>query len=158
ALFLITQTFYTVGQNQMALVRQFSEVVRTANVGPNGRAGLYVKAPFIEDVVPYDKRNLGFNLAETSILAADQETLVVDAFVRCRIVEPLAFYRAVTTQAAGEGRLETITQSALRRVLGRAPLGDIISRRAPLMAAIRNEMNREAATQFGVQIIDVRIR
>jgi membrane protease subunit HflC len=117
-----------------------------------------MKVPFAEDVVKYDKRNLGFNLAETSILAADQETLVVDAFVRWRINDPLAFYRAVTSQSAGEGRLETITQSALRRVLGRAPIGDIISRRGPLMAEIRNEMNREAAQQFGVSIIDVRIR
>lgn len=156
--FLVMQTFFIVDQTQQALVLRVGSIQRYANVGTTGTPGLYIKVPFIENAVMYDKRNLGFTLTEQPIIASDQENLIVDAFVRWRIVDPLRFYQAARTQTGGEERLETFTQSALRRVLGGATSNDIISRRAPLMRAIREDLNREAATELGVNVIDVRIR
>jgi len=156
--FLVMQTFFIVDQTQQALVLRVGQIQRYANVGTTGSPGLYIKAPFIEQAVMYDKRNLGFTLTEQPIIASDQENLIVDAFVRWRIVDPLVFYQAARTQTGGEERLETFTQSALRRVLGGATSNDIISRRAPLMRAIREDLNREAAAELGVNVIDVRIR
>lgn len=159
ALLVITQTFFVVNQTQQALMLRFGQIQRYANVGSDGSPGLYVKIPFVENTVVYDKRNLGFTVAEQPIIAADQENLIVDAFVRWRIVDPLRFYQAAGSQQhEGETRLETFTQSALRRVLGGATSNDIISRRGPLMQAIRADLNREAAAELGVSIIDVRIR
>ncbi len=156
--FLVMQIFFIVDQTQQALILRLGENQRFANVGTTGSPGLYVKVPFIESTVTFDKRNLGFTLTEQPIIASDQENLIVDAFVRWRIVDPLRFYQAAGTQDRGVERLETFTQSALRRVLGGATSNDIISRRAPLMRAIREDLNREAATELGVNIIDVRIR
>ncbi|MET0181578.1 MAG: protease modulator HflC [Caulobacterales bacterium] len=157
-LFLLMQTVYIVDQTQQALVLRVGQIQRYANVGTTGTPGLYVKMPFIESTVVFDKRNLGFTLTEQPIIASDQENLIVDAFVRWRIVDPLRFYQAANTQSAGVDRLETFTQSALRRVLGGATSNDIILRRGPLMRAIREDLNREAATELGVAVIDVRIR
>lgn len=158
-LFLISQTFFVVSQTEQALILRFSAIQRFANVGTEGRPGLYVRMPLVESVVTYDRRNLGFTLTEQRILASDQEQLIVDAFVRWRIQDPLRFYQAARTQQDGESRLETFTQSALRRVLGAASSQDIIAnRRGALMRAIRTDLNREAAEQLGVYVIDVRIR
>ncbi len=157
ALFLL-QTVVIVDQTQQAIVLRFGEMQRTINVGPEGRPGLYVKMPLAESIVVYDRRNMGFTLSEQPIIASDQENLIVDAFVRWRVADPLRFYRAAGPQQQGEERLETFTQSALRRVLAGATSNDIISRRGVLMAAIREDLNREAATELGVNVIDVRIR
>ncbi len=157
---LLLNTLYVVPQTQQALVLRFGDAQRVINAAnmPGARPGLYVKAPFLENVVMFDRRNLGLNLAEQTIIAADQEQLVVDAYMRWRIVDPLRFYQAVQNEGAAESRLEALMTGALRRVLGSAPSNDIVSgRRGQLMVAIRDEMNREAR-QWGVVIVDVRIR
>lgn len=157
--FVLLQTLFVVDQTKQALVLRLGQIQRYQNVGAEGTPGLYIKVPFIESVETFDKRNLGFTLAEQPIIAADQENLIVDAFVRWRIADPLRFYQGAGTESRGVERLETFTQSALRRVLGSATSNDIISgRRAALMLAIRADLNREAATELGVSIIDVRIR
>jgi membrane protease subunit HflC len=108
--------------------------------------------------VPLERRNLGLNLEQTTIIAADQEQLVVDAYARWQIADPLRFYRAVGSVAGAEVQLDTIMISALRRVLGSVVLDDIISgRRAELMREIRDEMNARAKA-WGIDVIDVRIR
>ncbi len=156
ALVVALNTFFTVPQTHQALVLRFGAPARAPITAP----GLYVRAPFIDTVIQYDRRNLGLTLSEPLlIVAADQERLVVDAFVRWRIDDPLRFYQAVQTEEGGRTRLEGFTQSALRRVLGSVSSNDIIRiRRAQLMQAIETDLNREAATELGARIIDVRIR
>src|SRR3972149_10454341 len=91
ALILLTNTLFTVGQKQQALVLQFGEVTQVINSGPKGRPGLYLKVPFVQTVVPFEKRNLGLDLEEQTIIAADQGQLVVDAYARWRISNPVGF-------------------------------------------------------------------
>lgn len=159
-LILLANTLFVVPQTAQALVLQFGGVVRVVNAPTLGRPapGLYVKAPFIQNVVTYDRRNLRVDLEQSTVIAADQEQLVVDAFARWRIVDPLKFYQNVQNEATAQQRLQTVMTGALRRVLGAADSNDIISgRRAQLMTQIRDQMNREVAA-WGVTIIDVRIR
>lgn len=157
---LVANTFFIVPQTQQVLVLQFGAIDRVINTsdGKTGGPGLYVKAPFIQNVVMYDKRNLGFNLPEQAIVAADQQRLIVDAYARWQIVDPLRFRQTAQTEEVGQSRLENIMTGALRRVLGSAPQNEIIStRRAELMKAIAAAMNTEA-TKLGVRVVDVRIR
>jgi membrane protease subunit HflC len=157
-LFLLANTFFIVPQTQQALVLQFGDAQRVINRHGANQPGLYVKAPFIQNVVLFDKRNLGFNLQEQTIIAADQERLVVDAYARWRIVNPLLFYQAVQTEGAAANRLENLMTGALRRVLGAVEQNDIISsRRGELMRAIATNMNIETKG-LGIEVIDVRIR
>jgi membrane protease subunit HflC len=157
-LFLMANTFFIVPQTQQALVLQFGEARRVINRTGTNQPGLYVKAPFIQNVILFDKRNLGFNLAEQTIIAADQERLVVDAYARWRVTDPLRFYQALQSETAAVNRLENLMTGALRRVLGAVEQNDIISsRRGELMRLIAKDMNRETAA-LGVEVIDVRIR
>lgn len=158
--FLAANTFFIVGQAQQAIVLQFGESQRVINQidGRNG-PGLYVKAPFIQNVIYFDRRNLGFTLAENEIVAADQERLVVDAFVRWRVTDPLRFYQAAGSELGGRQRIERLVEAALRRALGGENRNVIVSeRRAQLMTAISADVNRQAGPELGVQLIDVRIR
>lgn len=165
-LLLLANTFFTVSQTQQALVLRFGEVVRYGNVigvinAPRNEEapGLYVKVPFIDNVVTFDRRILGFTLSERRVTASDQQNLLVDAYVRWRIVDPLRFYQAAQTEEGGRVRLEALAEASLRRALGGATQNAIITtQRNALMRAVVADINREAAGELGVQIIDVRIR
>lgn len=158
ALLVITNTFYIVPQTKQAIVLQFGEQQTVINRWGKNQPGLYMKMPLVQNVVFFDKRNVGFTLPEQLIVGSDQERLVVDAFARYRIVDPLKFYQQVTFEERGQQRLETILESALRQTLGSVRTDEIIStRRAELMQQITRQMDAEARG-LGVQVIDVRIR
>ena len=160
-LIVIANTFYLVGQREQAVVLRLGEPVRVVNVvGGRSDPGLKLKAPFLENVEKFDKRNLAIEAQEEEIIAADQERLVVDAFVRYRISDPLQFFRTLRDERVAVDRLERLTNSSLRQVLGSATSGDIVSsRRSELMRRTRDVMARSAATsRLGVTIIDVRIK
>lgn len=159
-LLLLLNTVYVVKQTEQVLVLQFGAAVRAINAPnlPQAGPGLYVKAPFIESIERFDRRNVGLDLQPTTIISADQEQLSVDAYARYRITDPLRFYASLRNETLAKTQLDTVMVSSLRRVLGSVPLDDIISRRRPeLMRSIRDEMNIRARP-WGIEIIDVRIR
>lgn len=159
ALILITNTFFIVRQDRQAIVLRFGEYTNTINEIGSNEPGLYFKIPFVENVVIYDRRNIGLTLEGQPIVASDQERLIVDAVVRWRIVDPRLFYQSALTEDGGASRLETYAEAAMRRALGSATSNEIISgRRAELMQRIEADLNASAATELGVNVVDVRIR
>jgi len=160
ALIVLAQTLYVVDQRQQAIVVRFGDPVRVVNALGDNSPGLKVKVPFLENVVKFDKRNQSFETSEEEIIAGNQERLVVDAFVRFRIIDPLRFYTALRDEQVAADRLERLVISSLRQVLGTATSEDIVSRRrSQLTRLIRDDMERRVtSSRMGVQIIDVRIK
>jgi membrane protease subunit HflC len=161
-LLAFTGSYYVVPQTDQAIILRLGQYQRTVNALGRDEAGLHLKIPFVDRAVLYPRQDIGFVLQmdeQRAIIAADQERLVVDAFVLWRITDPRLFYRAATTEDAGQDRLSTSTDASLRRILGAASSNDIISgRRAQLMQEIQDDLNRNDAAQLGVQIVDLRIR
>ncbi|MEZ5937792.1 MAG: protease modulator HflC [Hyphomonadaceae bacterium] len=160
ALVILANAFYIVRVDQQAILLQFGRQVDVINAGDNQQEGLHFKIPIVQNVKFYDKKNLGYDLAQQEIIAGDQQRLIVDAIARYRIKDPLQFYRASQggNMAYGEAQLSQRLTAALRGVLGKVPTPDIISgQRAQLMQEIRTQLQSTMAS-FGVEIIDVRIR
>lgn len=160
-LVVVSQTFFVVDQRQQAVVINLGNPVRVINAPSfEPSPGLKVKMPFVEQVVKFDKRNLAIESGQEEIIAADQRRLVVDAFVRYRIINPLQFYRTLRDERTAADRIERLVNSSLRQVLGSATPADIISgRRSALMAQTTADVDRRArASRLGIDIIDVRIK
>jgi membrane protease subunit HflC len=159
-LILLANTFYIVDQRKQALVLRFGEPQRVVNAFQDNEPGLKLKVPFLENVVQFDKRNQPLEAAQEEIIAADQERLVVDAFLRYRISDPLQFFRTLRDERTANDRLERLVNSSLRQVLGNATSNEIISgRRAELMQQIRADViARARQARLGIEVIDVRIR
>jgi len=156
----VTCTF-TVKQWDQALVLEFGQAKRVSNPwGADADAGLKLKKPW-EKVVTLDRRNLEIDLQPVELLAADQQPMLVDAFVRYRIVDATKFYEALKDERGATLKLQSIMDSTLRDVLGRVNTQEIISgKRAQLMTEIQTVTNATAnapENDFGVEIIDVRI-
>ena len=147
---------FTVQQTEQALVLRFGEPV--AGRGLVSTPGLHYKVPFIEDVVYLDNRILDIETPDQEVLASDNTRVLVDAFMRYRIVDPLRFYQTVGTLDRGNNQLGFVLNSAIRRVLGEADLTQIVSSdRGSLMEKIRDQVNNESG-RLGVRAVDVRIR
>jgi membrane protease subunit HflC len=159
-LVVLANTLFIVDQRESAIVLRFGEPVRVINALGKGGPGLNIKTPFLENVVKFDRRNLGMEADQEEVIAADQARLVVDAFLRYRISDPLQFYRTLRDDRTAAARLEPLVNSALRQVLGSTTSGNIISgQRAELMVRTRDDVARRAALgRFGIEVIDLRIK
>ncbi len=144
---------FTVGMTQQAIVLQFGDP-RAVVTEP----GLHWKLPIVQNVVYIDKRILSLNVPPEEIIAKDRKRLVVDAFARYRIVDSLRFYQSVGDPRNSSNRLQPNFVSSLRNVLGDHTLEELVrDNRAGLMKRIQTAFNG-AAQQFGIEVVDVRIR
>jgi membrane protease subunit HflC len=153
ALIVAYSSLFTVYPTQQALVLRLGKPQP-----PITQPGLHVKAPFIDTVVYIDKRILDLESPPQEVIASDQKRLVVDAFARYKIIDPLRFYQTLGSIAGANSQLAILLNSALRRVLGEATFIQVVrDQRAKLMARIRGLIDTEAAN-YGIQVVDARIR
>src|SRR5947199_10784412 len=120
-------TLFTVYQTRQALVVRLGSPVG----GPITEPGLHYKLPLIDSVINIDKRILDLENPAQEVIASDQKRLVVDAFARYRVQNPLRFYQTVGTTEAANSRLSTLLISALRRVLGESTFIEVVRDERP---------------------------
>ena len=155
ALLVATAYFsiFIVKEVNQAIVLQFGDPKRIIS-----KPGLNFKIPFIQNVVYLDKRILNLDTPPEEVIASDQKRLIVDAFARFKIVDPLKFYISVGDERVARSRLSTIINSRIRNVLGQEELQTLLSQdRSKQMALIKEGVNNEAKN-FGITIVDVRIK
>ena len=144
---------FVVQEVSQAIVLQFGDPKKIIT-----KPGLNYKIPFIQNVVFLDRRVLNLDNPPEEVIAADQKRLIVDAFARFKIVDPLKFYISVGNERVARSRLATIINSRIRSVLGTQELATLLSTdRAVHMGTIQNDVNTEAQN-FGITIVDVRIK
>jgi membrane protease subunit HflC len=150
---LAMSSFFIVEQTEQALVLQFGQPRRVIR-----EPGLWVKRPFVENVIHYDTRVLDFEPPHEEVIVSDQKRLVADTYTRYRIVNPLQFYQTVGSEGGVRARLTALVTGSLRRVLGSVTLNDILSnKRAAIMVQIRDDVAAQAK-DFGIDVVDVRLR
>jgi membrane protease subunit HflC len=153
AAIVVYSSIFTVSQTEQALVVRLGRPVDVVS-----EPGLNFKAPFIDTVISIDKRILDLENPSQEVIASDQKRLVVDAFARYRIKNPLRFYQSIGSIQAANIQLTTLLNAALRRVLGEVTFINVVrDERENLMTRIRDQLDREA-DQYGIQLVDVRIR
>ena len=151
--FLLYSTLFTVNEIQQAIILQFGDPKRVIL-----KAGLNYKIPFVQNVVLLDRRILNLDAPSEEMIASDQKILIVDAFARFKIKDPLKFYISVGNERVARSRLSTIINAIIRGVLGKEELAALVSKdRSRLMDKITKDVNGEAE-KLGIEIIDVRIK
>jgi modulator of FtsH protease HflC len=146
-------SLFSVHQTEQALVLRFGEAIRVIT-----QPGLNTKWPLIDRVVYIDKRVLDLEAPVQEVIASDQKRLIVDAFVRYRVYDPLKFYQTVNSIEGANSRLSTLIISSLRRVLGESSFIKVVRDERPqLTGRMREQVDREAAG-MGISVVDLRIR
>jgi membrane protease subunit HflC len=163
-LLVLLSSFPIVPETKQAVIVRFGKPERILNrfepgrpIGADG-AGLSYRIPFVDQVVWIDKRVLSVDMEPQPVLSTDQRRLMVDAFARYRIVDPLLMYIRSTSEENLKSQLQTILRSEVRNELAKQQFVALLSpERQGIMDDVRNSLNVQAA-KFGVQIVDVRIK
>ena len=150
---LTLQTFFTVDEREQVIVTQFGEYVRTII-----KAGLATKLPFIQTVTRFDRRVLATHAPQAEYLSQDKKRLVADPVTRWRIADPLKFYKTVRDESGARARLDDLVFSELRREVASHTFASVIgAQREGIMNSVAASA-RERAGEFGIEVIDVRIK
>lgn len=145
--------FFTVPQWMQAVVVRLGEPVQTVR-----EPGLYVKLPFVQEVLYFDRRILDYDAQPRELLTVDKQQLVVDNYARFRIIDPLQYYRTVRNEAGAQSRLDDILYSNVRETLGRHTLREIVSEKRSELLEQVTKRSDENARGFGIEVIDVRVK
>jgi membrane protease subunit HflC len=146
-------SLFIVHQNEQVLVLEFGKPTRVIQ-----QPGLHWKIPVVETVDYFDKSILDMDSQPQEVTASDQKRIVVDAFTRYRIIDPLKFYQTVRDERMVRSRLGPIVESSLRRVLGASTFQELVrDKREDLMKRIAKLVNDEGK-EFGLEVVDVRIK
>ncbi|MBP03138.1 MAG: protease modulator HflC [Rhodospirillaceae bacterium] len=149
---LATSSLFTVHQTKQAIVLQLGETKRVIT-----EPGLHFKIPFLQNVVYYDNRLLDLDPPAQEMPLVNQLRIIVDAFARYRIIDPLKFYQTVRTEIAFRDRFGTMLNGSVRDALGQTLLSDLLTdKRADVMQQIFVGVIKRAP-EFGVEVLDVRI-
>ena len=146
-------SIFTVFEIKNAIVLQFGDPKRVIM-----EPGLNFKVPFVQNVVFIDNRILDIDAPPAEVIASDQKRLIVDAYVKFKIIDVLDFYKTLGNENVARSRISAIVNSRIRSVLGERPLAAVLSEdRANLMKEITALVETEV-NDFGISIVDVRIK
>lgn len=156
-LVIAMSSLYTVAENEYACVMRFSEIVKV-----NETPGLHIKIPFVDDIRYFPKTTLIYDIPPSEVLTSDKKNMTVDSYVIWEIADPLTFYRTLSSTMEAESRLNALTYTALKNLMGTLEQNDIInmdnaSERNDIYASITTEVASLADT-YGINVLDVKIK
>jgi membrane protease subunit HflC len=152
---LISASTFTVDQREYALVKRLGEVVAIKKT-----AGLYLKMPFVDNVLYFDKRILTLDWEEPDrFITSEKKNVLVDSFVKWRIIDPQKYYVSVKgDEVQAERRLSQTVNDGLRAEFGKRTIHDVVSgERSQIMEILRQRADRDSR-QIGIQVLDVRLK
>lgn len=151
-LVLSGSTLFVVNQVEQVVITRFGDPVRVIK-----NPGLYCRIPLIEEINSFDKRMMSIELSTLEVTLGDKRRVLVDAFGRYRINDPLKFFQTVRNENGVIRRLTPVVRGGLSSVLGNLNLPTLLSaQRVDVMKQIKEEVNK-SASRFGISMVDVRI-
>ena len=154
---LVCSSLYVVREDQYAAVNRFSKIIHVED-----QPGLHFKVPFVDGVKYFSKAVQLYDIPPSEVYTSDQQNMNVDCYVLWKIADPITFYQRLETDAEAEGRLDTMTYTALKNALGSLTQADIINmedgaKRNGIYEGIA-ESGAKQAKDIGIDVLDVKIK
>ncbi len=152
AVLFIGLSFFVVDQTQYAVVLRFGEIRKVIS-----EPGLYVKTPFVDNVIRFSKRFYIYDIPVEKIITLDKKTMLVDSYAVWRISDPKKFIESVRTVSLALSRIDDVVYSGLRNTLAKLDFDDIVTGERQYLSDI-TEFSKRNLVDFGIDIQDVRIK
>ena len=147
-------SIFIVDETQQVVILQLGKPVKTVT-----KPGINVKLPFpFQEKITFDDRLLEYDSPPEEILSKDKKSLIVDNYVRWKIVDPLQFLKTVQAIPTAKSRMDDIVYSELRRELGTHDMVEIITENREEIMDIVTRQSNSATLSYGISVVDVRIR
>ena len=153
----ITNSMYTVQENEYACTVRFSQIIETT-----AQPGLHFKVPFLDNIRYYTKATQFYDIPPSEVLTSDKQNMTVDCYILWHISDPKLFYQSLGNATVAEERLNVLTYNQLKTVMGTLAQADIINmedgaKRNDIYAGIATDVNK-LAKQYGIEVEDVKIK
>lgn len=145
-------SFFVVDQTQYAVVVRFGEIRKVIS-----EPGLYLRTPFVDNIVRLSKRFHIYDIPVEKIITLDKKTMLVDSYAVWRISDPKKFIESVRTVSLALSRIDDVVYSGLRNTLAKLDFDDIVTGERQYLADI-TEFSKKNLLDFGIEIRDVRIK
>ena len=147
-------SIFIVDETEQVVILQLGKPVKTVT-----NPGLNFKLPFpLQEKITFDDRLLEYDSPPEEILSKDKKSLIVDNYVRWKIVDPLQFLKTVQAVPTAKSRMDDIVYSELRRELGTHDMVEIITENREEIMDIVTKQSNSATLAYGISVVDVRIR
>ncbi len=146
---------FVVGERELAIKFRFGEIVRS-----DYEPGLHFKMPIVNTVRKFDDRILTLDNRPEEFLTAEKKNVIVDFFVKWQITDAVNFYRATRggQEIVAEQRLLEIMKDGLRAEFAQRTVQQVVSAERTEIMNIASKAAQDAAREFGISIIDVRVK
>ena len=153
----ITNSMYTVRENEYACTVRFSQIIETTS-----QPGLHFKVPFLDHIRYFTKATQFYDIPPSEVLTSDKQNMTVDCYILWQISDPLKFYQTLGSSTVAEERLDAVTYTALKNVMGTLKQSDIINmndgaERNDIYEGIATTVNQQASV-YGIRVVDVKIK
>ena len=153
----LSNSMYTVRENEYACTVRFAQIIDTVD-----EAGLHFKVPFLDSVKSFPKAAMLYDIPPSEVLTSDKQNMTVDCYILWNISDPKLFYQSLGNATVAEERLDALTYTALKNVMGTLKQSDIINmndgaERNNIYEGIASAVNDRAAT-YGIDVEDVKIK
>ncbi|UAT43084.1 protease modulator HflC [Anaplasmataceae bacterium AB001_6] len=157
-LFIFIASLYSsvffVKEGKQAIVVQFGDIISENSLNP----GVHFKIPFIQEVFKVDSRLININTESKEIIAADQKRLMINYYVKYKVIDQIQFYKSSKSLIALERKINPIVESSVRENVGMVSLIELLNnKRSEVMRNIKNEVN-DVVNSLGIEVVDVRIK
>jgi len=151
---LLSQSIFTVSETEKAVRFRLGEIVDT-DYAP----GLHFKMPFINNIRKFDKRIITLDAAPEEFLTAEKKNLVVDSFLKWRIINVADFYTSLGGDiSTANSRLSQVIKDTLKSEFGRRSIKEVVSGERRVVMDNLTVKTNEQAKKFGIEIVDVRLK
>ena len=153
----ITNSMYTVRENEYACTVRFSQIIETTS-----QPGLHFKVPFLDHIRYFTKATQFYDIPPSEVLTSDKQNMTVDCYILWSINDPKLFYQTLGNATVAEERLNALTYNELKTVMGTLAQADIINmedgaKRNDIYAGIATDVDA-LAKQYGINVEDVKIK
>ena len=153
----LTNSLYTVRENEYACTVRFSQIIETT-----AQPGLHFKVPFLDHVRYFTKATQFYDIPPSEVLTSDKQNMTVDCYILWNISDPKLFYQTLGNATVAEERLNVLTYNQLKTVMGTLAQADIINmedgaKRNDIYEGIASDVNA-LAKQYGIEVEDVKIK
>ena len=159
-LFLIYGSMFSVSEGQQALILRLGKLQKDSQGQPEMlRPGLHFKVPFITRALIFDTRIQTLDIESSRIVTAEKKDVLVDYYVKWRIVNLAKYYKSTGGDAArAEILLRQQVNNSLRAQFGQRTIPEVVSDdRSVIMTTLRQQADH-SASPLGIDVIDVRIK
>lgn len=154
AIIVLGSSFYTVAENEYAVVTQFGKIQYVVS-----QAGASFRIPFIQTVKKIPRELRIYDINQSDVITSDKKSMIADDYILWRITDPVKFAQTLNYAISGaEDRCSVAAYNATKNVISSMTQDEIIAARGTKLTELITQNANASIGEYGIEIIKTEIK